>query len=61
MNSADQGQVWRRHDVDGSWDDAICFALLTEPPCSFVVITEEDDPNTGGERYCLLVPTWGTA
>ena len=53
--------MWRRREVVGDWEDAICIALLTEDPGSFVVITEEDDPETDGERYCLLVPAWGKA
>ncbi len=52
---------WSRREVDGDWEDAVCIALLTEAPCSFVVITEHDDPEAAGERYCLLVPQWGEA
>ncbi len=52
---------WRRREVEGDWEDAICVALLTESPCSFVIITEDDDPDTDGERYCLIVPAWGEA
>ena len=52
---------WRRREVEGDWTEAICIALLTEDPCSFVVITEGEEPEEPGERYCLLVPPWGEA
>lgn len=52
---------WRRQEVEGDWEDAICFALLTEDPGSFVVITEDEDPETKGQRFVLLVPEWGEA
>mgnify|MGYP005816196149 CR=1 FL=1 len=41
--------------------DAVAEVLLNEPPCSYVVITEGENPDAPGPKYIVLVPQWGIA
>jgi len=52
---------WERHEVEGSFMDAVAEVLLNEPPCSYVVITEGENPDAPGPKYIVLVPQWGIA
>lgn len=52
---------WERRDVCGELDDVVAHALLTEAPGSFIVITENDDPEAPGEKLIIVVPEWGIA
>lgn len=58
--SDDDGR-WERHFIEGTFAEVVAEVLLTQPPCSYVVITDGDHPDAPGAQHIILVPQWGIA
>ena len=52
---------WKSREVYGETEDIVIDVILTHPPCTFVVIGEDPDPDVGKVYAKLIVPHWGEA
>ena len=52
---------WKSREVYGETEDIVIDVILTNPPCTFVVIGEDPDPDVGKVYAKLIVPHWGEA
>tara|TARA_R100000951_G_scaffold91989_1_gene80335 strand:+ start:246 stop:419 length:174 start_codon:yes stop_codon:yes gene_type:complete len=54
-------EKWNSKEVFGDTQDIIVDAILTHPPCTFIIIGEERDPDVGETYAKFIVPQWGEA
>ena len=52
---------WKSREVYGETEDIVIDVILTHPPCTFVVIGEDPDPDVGKVYAKLIGPHWGEA
>lgn len=54
-------EKWSAREVFGETEDIIIEVILTHPPCTFVIIGDDPDPEVGKAYAKLIVPHWGEA